>query len=82
MAHLHHPTLRMLRDIVTRLPEFSAEHSDVCKGCALGKHTKTAFSSSDSRLVGVLDLIHSDLCGPMSFVSLRGFEYYVIFIDD
>ena len=30
----------------------------------------------------MLDLIHSDLCGPMSSVSLRGFEYYVAFIDD
>ena len=27
-------------------------------------------------------MIHSDLCGPMSVVSLRGFEYYVTFIDD
>ena len=48
----------------------------------MGKYTKTAFPSSDSRSAGVLDLIHSDLCGPMSFVSLRGFEYYVTFIDD
>ena len=48
----------------------------------MGKYTKTAFPSSDNRLVGVLDLIHSDLCGPMSVVSLRGFEYYVTFIDD
>ena len=27
-------------------------------------------------------MIHSDLCGPMSFVSLIGFEYYITFIDD
>ena len=50
--------------------------------CDLGKYTKTAFRSSDSRSVGILDLIHSDLCGPMSSVSLRGYEYYVTFIDD
>ena len=68
--------------MVTGLPEFSTEHSDVCRGCALGKYTKTIFTSSDSRLEGVLDLIHSDLCGPMLVVSLRGFEYYVAFIDD
>ena len=52
------------------------------EGCALGKYTKTAFPSSDSRSSGTLDLIHSDLCEPMSFVSLRGYEYYVTFIDD
>ena len=48
----------------------------------MGKYTKTAFTSSDSRSTWVLDLIHSDLCGPMSVVSLRGFEYYATFIDD
>ena len=82
MAHLHHPALRMLRYMVTGLPEFSTEHSDVCRGCALGKYTKTTFTSSDNMPIKVLDLIHSDLCGPMSVVSLRGFEYYVAFIND
>ena len=48
----------------------------------MGKYTKTVFASNDSRSAGVLDSIHSYLCGPMSVVSLRGFEYYVTFIDD
>ena len=51
-------------------------------GVLLGKYTKTAFTSSESKSVGVLHLINSDLCGAMSIVSLRGFEYYVTFIDD
>ena len=29
MAHLHHSTLRMLRDMTTGLPDFSAEQSGV-----------------------------------------------------
>ena len=48
----------------------------------MGKYTKTVFLSSDNRSEGVLELIHSDLCGPMSFASLIGFEYYITFIDD
>lgn len=51
----------MLREMVTGLPDFSTKHHDVCKGCALGKYTKTPFQSSDSRVAGVLDLIHSDV---------------------
>ena len=82
MAHLHHPALRMLRYMVIGLPEFSTEHCDVCKGCALGKYTKTVFPSSDNKSEGVLYLIHSDLCGPMSYSSLTVFEYYITFIDD
>ena len=82
MAHLHHGALRILREIVTGVPEFSIEHQEVCKGCALGKYTKTAFPSSDSGAAEILDLIHSDVCGPMSSASLTGSLYYVVFIDD
>jgi hypothetical protein len=77
MAHLHHGALKILREIVTGVLDFSTEHQEVCKGCALGKYTMTAFPSSDNRVVGILDLIHPDVCGPMSSASLSGFEYYV-----
>jgi hypothetical protein len=55
MAHLHHGALNVLKAIVTGLPELSIEHSDVCKGCALGKYAKTTFPSSDNRSKGILD---------------------------
>ena len=79
---MHHPALGLLRQMVTGLPEFNIGQSDVCMGCALGKYTKIAFPSSDSRSAGVLDLIHSDLCGSMSSVFLRGYDDYVTFTDD
>jgi hypothetical protein len=82
MAHLHHGALRVLREMVTGVPDFSSEHHELCKGCALGKYTKTVFPSSDSRAAGILDLIHTDVCGPMSSASLTGSLYYVVFIDD
>ena len=64
------------------MPKFNTEHSEVCKGCALGKYVKTTFPSSDNRSTRTLDLIHLDLCGPMSTTSLKDYEYYVTFIDD
>jgi transposase InsO family protein len=64
------------------VPKFNVEHQEVCKGCALGKYTKTAFPSSNSRATGILDLIHTNVCGPMSSASLSGFLYYVTFTDD
>jgi transposase InsO family protein len=82
MAHLHHGALRVLREIVIGVPYFSTEHQELCKGFDLGKYTKTSFPSSDNRAAGILDLIHSDLCGLMSSTSLTGFIYYVIFIDE
>ena len=82
MAHLHHGALRVLREMVTGLPQFETEHQEVCRWCALEMYSKTSFPSSDNRAAGILDLIHSDVCGPMSTVSLTGHEYYVSFIDD
>ena len=82
MAHLHPPSLRILREMVTGVLEFNTKHSDVCKGCALSKYANTAFPSSDNRAARTLDLVHFDLCGPMSTTSLKGYEYYVTFIDD
>jgi hypothetical protein len=82
MAHLHHGALKVLRESVDGLRAFSSDRHGVCKGCALGKYAKTVFPSSDSRSKGILDLIHSDVCGPMSAVSIGGASYYVTFIDD
>ena len=48
----------------------------------MGKYTKTSFPSSEHRVAGILELVHSDVCGSMSTVSLSGHEYYVTFIDD
>ena len=31
---------------------------------------------------GLLELVHSDVCGPMSVKKRGGFEYYVTFIND
>jgi hypothetical protein len=82
MAHLHHGALRGLREVVIRVPHISIEHQDVCRGRALGKFTKASFPSSDTRSAGILDLVHTDVCGPMTRKSLSGCEYYITFIDD
>jgi hypothetical protein len=67
---------------VTGVPDFSSKHHELCKECTLEKYTKNAFSSSDNRAAGILNLIHSDVCGPMASTSLTGSLYYVVFIDD
>jgi transposase InsO family protein len=68
--------------MVTGLPEIQIQHEGICKGCALGKNVKGSFPSSDNRSKEILELIHSDVCGPMTVASLNGYLYYVLFIDD
>lgn len=52
------------------------------KGCALGKSHRRPFSSGRHRAVRVGELIHSDVCGPMSTSSFNGYRYYIQFQDD
>jgi transposase InsO family protein len=65
------------------MPSFTTEHHEVCKGCVLCKYARAPFPESDSRSKGILDLIHIDICGPMSSLSIRGkFKYHITFIDN
>ena len=49
---------------------------------AQGKNVKKTFPSSESKAKGILEIIHSDVCGPMSSSSLSRYVYYVSFNDD
>ena len=54
-----------------------------CEGCTLGKSTqKRPKSLGEVRAKGCLELIHTDVCGPMQTESLSRKRYFVCFIDD
>jgi len=57
-------------------------HDGFCKGCAKGKNVRKPFTSSDNKTKGILEMIHSDVCGPMPTTSLNGYVYYITFVDD
>ena len=71
-----------MEKMVTGLPKLNKDHSNICKGCALGKNTKGPFHDSTRKTNNVLELIHLDLCGPMFVPSLGGFWYYILFTYD
>jgi hypothetical protein len=81
-AHLHYQAFPSLKQMVVGIPELQPVHEGVCRGCALGKNVKRPFPSSENRSKEILNLIHSDVCGPMPVKSLGGSLYYVTFIDD
>ena len=62
-----------MEEMVTGLPKLNKDHPSICKGCALGKSTRSPFHDSTRKTNNVLELIHSNLCGPMSIPSLGGF---------
>ena len=58
------------------------EKLNFCNSCAHGKQHRFPFKKSKSISKSILDLVHSDLCGPMSTQSFSGERYLLTFIDD
>jgi transposase InsO family protein len=82
LAHIKYKSLPYVSKVVTDLLEFKVDHEGVCKGCAQGKNINNPFPKSNNKAEVILDLIHSDVCDPIPSTSLRGYVYYVSFIDD
>jgi hypothetical protein len=54
-----------------------------CEGCALGKMHRDEFPSNpDRRKIDLLELVHTDVCGPMQTRSFGGAYYFFLFIDN
>ena len=43
---------------------------------------KRPFNAKSSRANDLLELVHSDVCGPMSTQAKGGHKYFITFIDD
>ena len=54
-----------------------------CTGCQLGKHSKTKMPKETKHHTSkILELVHSDVCGPFRVASTGGARYFVTFTDD
>lgn len=53
-----------------------------CEICCEAKQTRLPFPSQGSRAESTLEIVHSDVCGPMETKSVGGSRYFLSFIDD
>lgn len=82
LGHLNRQGILLLKSkLATGLGNCEVS-KDTCEVCVAGKHSKRPFKPSNKRSANLLDLIHSDLCGPMSTQSIGGARYFLTFIDD
>lgn len=82
LGHIGFSTLPKIGKITSGIPNLNSKHTSICKGCALRKNIKKPFPLSEHKSKSILELIHSDLCGPMPTLSLGGYSYYITFIND
>ena len=57
------------------------KHFDACEPCLMGKMSKTPFSETMERATDLLEIIHIDVCGPMSVEAHGGYLYFLTFTD-
>ncbi|KAJ4744919.1 Transposon Ty1-NL2 Gag-Pol polyprotein [Rhynchospora pubera] len=81
LGHINEKRIKRLQS-VGLLDQFAFEPIDTCESCLMGKMTKAPFPNKGIRANGLLDLIHTDVCGPMSICARGGFSYFVTFTDD
>lgn len=54
-----------------------------CEVCVQGKMSRYEFpSKAKQKSTKILDLIHTDVCGPMQTITPSGKKYFLTFIDD
>jgi transposase InsO family protein len=82
LAHINYKALPYICKEFMGLPKLKVDHEGVCNGCAQGKNIKNPFPKRHNKAEGVLELIHSEVSGPMPSSSISGYVYYVSFIDD
>nr|GEV38605.1 hypothetical protein [Tanacetum cinerariifolium] len=83
-SHLGHVNKKRIAQLQKDevLESFDFKSDDVCESCLLGKMTKSPFTGTCERGEGLLDLVHTNVCGPFRSATKDGKHYYVTFTDD
>ncbi|CAG4970927.1 unnamed protein product [Colias eurytheme] len=85
MGHINSNSLNKMRNGAVDgilYPDMAEIDKTSCVICCKGKQTRLPFQLSSSKTKDLLELIHSDVAGPMENLSIGGSRYYVLFVDD
>ena len=86
-ARLGHINLETIKAMVTKefvigIPSAPKE-KEICASCMLGKQARQVFPKATTyRASQILELIHGDLCGPISPPTAAKRRYILVLIDD
>ena len=84
LGHFNQETMRMManKEIVTGLPSISRS-TDTCVSCLRGKQSRKSFpQATHYRATKLFELVHADLCGPISPSTTAHNRYIFVHIDD
>ncbi|UYV61328.1 hypothetical protein LAZ67_1004381 [Cordylochernes scorpioides] len=74
---------KMAREELVIGLEISSRDKGLCDDCCIAKSTKASHKNlGNIRSKQTLELIHTDICGPMPVKSTGGNRYFLSFVDD
>jgi len=79
LAHVGLKALEILPKVITDAPTMSGKCD--CESCIKCKLVRKPFTATTSRTTEPLQLVHSDICGPLE-TAIGGGRYMLLFIDD
>lgn len=85
LGHINYNYLNKMKDGLVNGVDFSDKvtiQTKNCEVCCEGKQSRQPFGHSGNRAAGLLEVVHSDLAGPMETTSIGGSKYFVQFQDD
>jgi 5'-3' exoribonuclease 2 len=83
LGHIGEKGLRILhgKGMVEGMSKSSLDF-DFCENCVYGKQNRVSFPFGSKKAKQILELVHSDVFGPVKVPSLGKYVYYVSFIDE
>jgi hypothetical protein len=79
---LGHLSNKRLQHMKHDFPVVTVDNDSVCDICHLARHRKLPFVSSVNKATKCGELIHFDIWGPTSIVSVHGHKYFLTVVDD
>ena len=64
------------------IPSLRKPNVSLCKNCQISKMGKTRFKSKNHQSEDILEIVHTDLCGPIRVESYIGEKFFILFVDD
>lgn len=84
LGHINPDTMKSMiaRELVTGIPKMEIKPK-VCRSCLLGKQARKSFPKATLyRAEKILELVHGDICGPITPSTSGGNRYILVLIDD
>ncbi|KAJ9544984.1 hypothetical protein OSB04_024691 [Centaurea solstitialis] len=81
LAHINKKRIELLQK-GGLLGTFDLKPFSNCESCLSDKMTKQPFNKDNERANDLIEIIHTDVCGPFSHEARGGYRYFITFTDD